>query len=200
MAYTAMDFGYLKGLDGLSDDLIKNHLMLYQGYVNNTNKLLDIYDRLVSAGQADSLEHQETRRHLGFEFNGMRLHEFYFRNLGGDGNPDQGADLKRMLEASYGSLDNWKRRFVSIGMTRGIGWTILYQDGTNGQLIDFWIDEHHIGHPAGCQPILVMDCWEHAYMLDYGLKRADYISAFFRNVNWQVCQARMNMEPARQAA
>ena len=200
MAYSAMDFNDLKGLDGLSDDLIKNHLTLYQGYVNNTNKLLGIYDRLVSAGQADSLEHQETRRHLGFEFNGMRLHEFYFRNLGGDGNPDQAPDLKRMLGSAYGSLEDWKKRFVSIGMTRGIGWTILYQDSMSGQLMDFWIDEHHIGHPAGCQPILVMDCWEHAYMLDHGLKRADYINAFFRNVNWQACQERVHMELARQAA
>ena len=200
MVYTAMDFSYLKGLDGLSDNLIKNHLTLYQGYVNHTNKIMETCNRLVGAGQAESLEHQETTRHLGFEFNGMRLHEFYFGNLGGDGNPDQAPDMKRMLEAAYGSLENWKRHFVSIGATRGIGWAILYQDSMTGSLIDFWIDEHHIGHPAGCRPILVMDCWEHAYMLDYGLKRAEYINAFFRNVNWQACQERLNMELARQAA
>mgnify|MGYP000294835634 CR=1 FL=1 len=154
---------------------------------------------LVSEGKADSLEHQETTRHLGFEFNGMRVHEYYFGNLGGKGNPDEAPDLKQLIATQYGSFDAWKQHFTSIGMTRGVGWAILYQDSMTGHLIDFWIDLHQANHPAGCAPILVMDVWEHAYMLDFGTKRADYIQAFFQHVNWPEAQKRVNFELVRQA-
>lgn len=199
MAYTAQDFSHLIGMPGLSENLLRNHFSLYQGYVSNTNKILEICDRLVGEGKADSLEHQEVTRHLGFEFDGMRVHEYYFRNLGGNGDPNQAPELKRLLEAAYGSYDNWKQHFRSIASTRGIGWAILYQDSFTGRLIDFWIDLHQTNHPAGCTPILVMDAWEHAYMLDYGTKRADYIDAFFRVINWPEAQKRVHMDLARQA-
>lgn len=199
MAYTAQDFSYLLGMPGISDTTLKNHFTLYQGYVNHTNQIMQICERLVAENKAESLEHQETTRHLSFEFDGMRLHEFYFRNLGGNGDPNQAPDLKRLLEAAYGSYDAWKRHFVSVGKTRGIGWAILYQDTMTGRMIDFWINEHQNGHPAGCMPILVMDCWEHAYMTDYGTNRADYIDAFFQNINWPEAQTRVNLELARMA-
>ena len=74
---------------------------------------------------------------------------------------------------------------------RGIGWTILYQDNVTGGLFNQWINEHEVGHFAGCIPILVMDVFEHAFITDYGLKRADYIAAFFKNVNWGVVERRL---------
>ena len=74
---------------------------------------------------------------------------------------------------------------------RGIGWVILYQDDVTGQLINQWINEHEVGHLAGCRPILVMDVFEHAFITDYGLKRADYIAAFFKNINRDVLEARL---------
>jgi len=74
---------------------------------------------------------------------------------------------------------------------RGIGWVILYQDVANGRLINFWINEHDVSHPAGCNPILIMDVFEHAFMIDYGLKRADYIEAFFKNIDWKTTESRL---------
>jgi Fe-Mn family superoxide dismutase len=68
---------------------------------------------------------------------------------------------------------------------------VLYQDLTNGNLINFWINEHDGGHPAGCNPLLICDVFEHAFMIDYGLKRADYIEAFFKNINWGAVEGRL---------
>jgi len=199
MAYTAMDFRHLLGMPGFSDTLLGNHMTLYQGYVNHTNKALDIFARLRAAGKMDTTEYQETKRHFGWEFDGMRLHEYYFSNLGGRGDSNQAPDLKAMLQAHFGSYDAWEQSLRATGTIRGIGWAILYQDTLTGRLLNFWVDEHDKGHAAGCMPILVMDAWEHAYMIDYGLRRADYIDAFFRNIDWPKAQSRVNLELARQA-
>ncbi len=197
MAYQAMDFNYLLGMPGFSDTLLRNHMTLYQGYLNQTNKIMETCARMGAERQGESFEHNEAHRRLGFEFDGMRLHEYYFRNLGGTGDSNQAPDLKRFIDAQFGGFSTWERDFRTVGMTRGVGWAILYQDTMTGQLINFWINEHQNGHAAGCNPILVMDVWEHAYMLDYGLKKVDYIDSFFRNINWPQAQARLNFELAR---
>ena len=98
--------------------------------------------------------------------------------------------MKKMA-ASFGSYEAWEKDFKAVGTMRGIGWAVLYEDAANGQLINFWINEHDTGHPAGCRPILIMDVFEHAFMIDYGLKRADYIEAFFKNIDWQAAEARL---------
>ncbi len=200
MAYTATDFSYLLGMPGFSDALLRNHMTLYQGYVSNTNKLMDMFDRLEAERKLDTPEYGEAKRRFGFEFNGMRLHEYYFRNLGGTGDSNQAPELKRFIEAQFGSYDMWMREFIATAMIRGVGWAMLYQDTTNGRLLNFWINEHQDGHPAGSNPIVVLDVWEHAYMLDYGLKRADYIESFMHNLNWPQAQVRLNFELARQYA
>ena len=75
-------------------------------------------------------------------------------------------------------------------MIRGVGWSVLYQDPIEGRLINTWIGEHQIGHLAGGTPLLIMDVWEHAFMLDYGTDRMAYIKAFFNNVNWEAAAER----------
>ena len=197
MAYTPLDFSYLIGMPGFSENLLKNHFALYQGYVEHVNKALEAFARLEAEGKMDSLEYQEIKRHLGWEFDGMRLHEYYFDNLGGRGDSGMAPDLKRLLEAQFGSYEAWERHFRTTGAVRSVGWAILYQDSMTGRFLNVWVNEHDKGHLAGCIPILVMDCWEHAYMLDYGIKRADYIDAFFRNINWEKAQRRTNLELAR---
>lgn len=191
MTYTAKDYSRLLGMPGFSDALLKNHFTLYQGYVTNTNKLLETLDTLTNAGKSGTPEFAEVKRRLGWEFNGMRLHEYYFENLGGNGVLDPAGRLAKALAAQFGSVDAWMKDFKAVGAMRGIGWAVLYQDLTNGRLINFWINEHDVGHPAGCNPVLIMDVFEHAFMIDYGLKRADYIEAFFKNVNWSVVEARL---------
>jgi Fe-Mn family superoxide dismutase len=191
MTYTAKDYSQLIGMVGFSEALLKNHITLYQGYVTNTNKLMDTLEELLKTDKAATPEFAELKRRLGWEFNGMRLHEYYFDALGGDGAVDINSRLAQKKIVDFGSIDNWSKDFRATGAMRGIGWVVMYQDSISGKLINCWINEHDVGHLAGCTPILVMDVFEHAYMLDYGLKRADYVDAFFKNVNWQAVEARL---------
>ncbi len=191
MAYTAKDYTKLVGMEGFSETLLKNHFTLYQGYVTNTNKLLDSLAAMAKEGKIGTPEYSELKRRLGFEFNGMRLHEYYFENLGGKTPLDKAGKLGKKLTEDFGSYENWEKDFKGTGAMRGIGWTILYQDNITGRLINQWINEHETGHFAGCFPILVLDVFEHAFMIDYGLKRADYIEAFFKNINWTAAEKRL---------
>jgi Fe-Mn family superoxide dismutase len=191
MAYTAHEYESLIGMPGFSETLLKNHFTLYQGYVTNTNKVLDSLDQMLKEGKTATPEFAELKRRLGWEFNGMRLHELYFANLGGKEPLNAGGKLAAKLAESFGSADAWEKDFRGVGAMRGIGWAALYQDNASGRLINFWINEHDTAHPAGCTPILIMDVFEHAFMLDYGLKRADYIEAFFKNINWKAAEARL---------
>jgi len=191
MTYTAKDYGRLIGLAGFSETLLKNHFTLYQGYVTNTNKVLDTLAQMLKEGKTATPEYGELKRRLGWEFNGMRLHEYYFENLGGQGGLDANGKLGKKLAESFGSVEAWEKDFRATGAMRGIGWVVLYEDPANGRLINFWVNEHDVAHPAGGQPLLIMDVFEHAYMVDYGLKKADYIEAFFKAVNWKAVEARL---------
>ncbi len=190
MAYAAKDYAKLIGLAGFSETLLKNHFTLYQGYVTNTNKVLDALDAL-RAEKSAAPEFAELKRRLGWEFNGMRLHELYFENLGGKAPLAPESRLAEKMAASFGAVEAWEKDFKAAAVMRGIGWVILYEDRASGRLINFWINEHDAGHPAGCAPLLVLDVFEHAFMIDYGLKRADYIEAFFKNIDWAAVESRL---------
>jgi len=191
MPYAAKDYGKLIGLEGFSETLLKNHFTLYQGYVTNTNKVLDALAAMLAEGKAGSYEYAELKRRLGWEFNGMRLHEYYFENLGGKGALAAGGKLGKALAAEFGSVEKWEADFRAVCAMRGIGWVVLYQDTAGNRFFNQWVNEHDVGHPAGANPVLVMDVFEHAFMTDYGLKRADYIAAFFKNIDWKSVEARL---------
>jgi len=191
MAYTAKDYTNLIGMEGFSETLLKNHFTLYQGYVTNTNKLMDSLSAMLKEEKVGTPEYSELKRRMGFEFDGMRLHEYYFGNFGGKGVLDKSGKLGKKLAEDFGSYEDWERDFKGTGTMRGIGWAILYQDNITGKLINQWINEHETGHLTGCIPILVMDVFEHAFITDYGLKRADYIGAFFKNIDWKVVESRL---------
>jgi len=189
MVYQAKDYSKLIGMEGFSETLLKNHFALYQGYVANTNKLYDLL--AAKPKDATSPEFAELKRRFGFEFNGMRLHEYYFENLGGKAPLDKAGKLAKALANAYGGYEKWEEDFKAVGKMRGVGWAIVCQDNVTGWLFNQWVNEHHVSHLAGCPPILVVDVWEHAYMTDYGLKRADYIEAFFKNINWKAVESRL---------
>ena len=191
MSYIAKDYSNLIGMEGFSETLLKNHFILYQGYVTNTNRLVDSLSALLKEGKVSTPEYSEMKRRMGFEFNGMRLHEYYFGNLGGEGLFDKSGKLGRKMAEDFGSYEDWEKDFRGTSTMRGIGWTILYQDNMTGKLLNQWINEHETGHPAGCIPLLVIDVFEHAFITDYGLKRADYIEAFFKNINWSAAESRL---------
>jgi Fe-Mn family superoxide dismutase len=191
MPYTAKDYTALIGMKGFSETMIKNHFTLYQGYVTNTNKLMDAIAQLLREGKTAIPEYAELKRRFGWEFNGMRLHELYFENLKGSGGLDKGSRLAKLIEQRYGSMEAWEKDFKATGTMRGIGWVALYHDAAGDNLFNAWINEHDVSHLAGCTPLLIMDVFEHAYFTDYQLKRADYIEAFFASINWQAVASRL---------
>jgi len=191
MAFGAKDFSYLLGMPGFSDTLLKNHFTLYQGYVNNTNKLMELLAAMVKDGKEGTPEFAELKRRLGWEFNGMRLHELYFENLGGNGDMSKAPNLLKRKKEQFGSAELCAKDFKATAAMRGIGWVVMYEDIKTGLLVNQWINEHDVGHLSGCHPILVLDVFEHAFMIDYGLKRANYIESFFKNVKWEVVEERL---------
>jgi Fe-Mn family superoxide dismutase len=187
MTYEVKNFDNLLGTKGFSDQLLKNHFTLYQGYVTNSNKLADTLSNMAKEGKISTSEYAELKRRFGWEWNGMRLHEYYFGNIIKDGKGiDKNTNLYKKIMTDFGSYENWEKDFKATGTMRGIGWIILYYDEVEGRLFNTWINEHDTGHLSGARPFLVMDVFEHAYMIDYGLKKADYIEAFFNVIDWTI--------------
>lgn len=189
--YSARDFSYLLGkMPGFEDSLLQTHFTLYQGYVKNANLLLETLKGYLASGQERDYPFQAIKRRLGWELDGMRLHELYFENLGGKGAISSDSSLYQMIERDFGSYAFWKKEFLATGMMRGVGWSILYFDPVGKRLINLWINEHDVSHLAGGVPLLVMDVWEHAYMPQYGLNRQGYVDTFFQNINWAIVEER----------
>ncbi len=195
--YKAHSFN-LKGLTGISDLQIEVHLGLYQGYVNNTNLLTEHLWDLCNKGQQGTPEYAEVTRRLGFEYDGMILHEYYFGNLCAGAKPlDPNSEFGQAVAQSFGSIDTWLKDFRAIGSFRGIGWVVTFQDPVTGWLSNHWVVEHQNGIPAGFKPILVMDVWEHAFLIDYKpAERGKYIDAFFQNVDWATVDQRITSPAA----
>src|SRR5258707_91975 len=198
--YKAKTFN-LSGLNGISDKTLEMHFKLYEGYVKATNDLTARIAEILSDGKVDQEElpaYSELTRRLGFEYNGMVLHEYYFDNLktgGGTGDPNNNSAFRKAAEQSFGSYDIWKAEFIGIGKMRGVGWAICNQNPDNGRLSNHWVTLHETGNVAGFKPILVMDVWEHAYLLDYKpAERPKYIEAFFSNVDWSTVDTRLTKD------
>ncbi|HEV2884673.1 MAG TPA: superoxide dismutase [Pyrinomonadaceae bacterium] len=204
-SYKAREFN-LSGLKGISDETLEMHFKLYEGYVKETNKLTEKISTFIQDGNVDQEEmpaYSELTRRLGFEYNGMVLHEYYFDNLkrsGGKGDPERTAQFAKAAASSFGSYEIWKADFVGIGKMRGVGWAICYQNPVNKRLSNHWITLHETGNVAGFDPILVMDVWEHAYLLDYKpAERPKYIEAFFSNIDWTMVESRLKNNRSKSA-
>lgn len=186
--YEAKTFN-LGSLDGLSETQIAEHLKLYAGYVKNTNALLEKIEARKQNSEAMAIELSELVRRLGFEWNGMRLHEYYFSQFEtSEGSKDA---LQITLTEQYGSFDAWKAQVSATAMMRGIGWVLLVQDETNGNLLTVWVTDHELGQLGGQKILFALDVWEHAYTVDYKpTERAKYVEAFWKNLNWQKAEDR----------
>lgn len=184
-----------KALTGLSDKMIEQHWSLYEGYVNNVNLLSkSLWETLQESKPLQTPPYSEIERRLGFEFNGMVLHEYYFGQLtAGVPEPAKSSKLVKRLSKDFGSFENWKRQIGEIGRMRGVGWALTVMDPLSKRLLNIWVGDHELGHVAGFLPIVAMDVWEHAYLLDYGVKpegKAAYLEAFFKNLNWELIEER----------
>lgn len=176
-------------LKGLSERQITEHLKLYAGYVKNTNELLSKIETGI-ASNWDAYTLAELRRRIGFEFNGMRLHEYYFKQFE-SGTVFDGSLLKESINNQYGGVDSWRTQVSNTAMARGTGWVLLLRDRAVNKLMIQWVSDHDMGMIAGVDVLMALDVWEHAYLLDYlPSGRKDYIAAFFENLNWSVLESR----------
>jgi len=190
--YKAKNYFHLlkPGMSGCTESMLVMHFKLYEGYVAQTNKLIEELAALETSGKTGSLEYQGLKRMFGFEYDGMRLHEAYFENLGGKLPLNTLSSLYKQIVADFGSYEIWQADFIATGMLRGSGWVALYFDLMANKLLNVWIGDHQVNHLVGDSLILVMDVWEHAYITEYGLARKDYIDAFLKNVNWNIASNR----------
>lgn len=193
MNYTARTFN-LPVLKGLSEKQVQVHLALYEGYVKHANLILDTIKELrATDAQKNAFVINELRRRLGFEFDGMRMHEYYFEQLEeGAKAPSEASALKDLAEERYGSFDGFIEHIKEVAGTRGIGWTIVYFDPADRVLHTAWVNDHELGQFAGLPIILAVDMWEHAFMVDYvPADKKKYVDAFLENLNWSVCEKRL---------
>jgi Fe-Mn family superoxide dismutase len=186
----------LSGLQGISDATLEMHFGLYEGYVKNTNTLIEQTAEIRQRGEGagSNPKFAELVRRMGWEFNGMRLHEYYFDNLTKNPTQLKSGRLYDLLGSSYGDLETWRKDFFAVGGMRGVGWAIAFYDPSSHQITNHWIEQHHNGNLAGFIPVVVMDCWEHAFIKDYKpSERGKYIEAFYANLDWHACEARLEM-------
>ena len=196
--YTPKKFD-LAGLQGISDNTLQVHFGLYEGYVKNTNLLNEQIAEQIKNGNAAGANpgFAELTRRLGFKYNGMVLHEYYFGNMTKSAGGQPGSGVSELLGGAYGDFETWKKDFSAVGGMRGVGWAIAYYDPRAQKVSNHWITLHEDGNVAGFVPLLVMDVWEHAFLLDYKpAERSKYIEAFFANVDWGVVQQRLGAAKA----
>lgn len=190
--FVAKNYSHLKGMKGFSDKSLDTHFKLYEGYVKNANSLAHQMKAIRDEGSytESPAVFEDIKRRFGWEFNGVRLHELYFENLGGKEALSPDSALYKRLATDFGSYENWEAEFRATGKLRGPGWVILQEDPTSKRLVNIWVDEHDVGVMVGANPLLVLDAWEHAYILDYNIDRGPYIDAFFDNLNWKAVEER----------
>jgi len=190
--YGIKSFDHLNRLPGFSEQSVQTHLALYRGYVANTNLLAEMIREWLGAGKSGTIEWAEMKRRFAWEFNGMRLHELYFENLTAIASGlDRQSPLYKKIEEDFGLYELWERGFKGTGGMRGIGWVILAFDPQTDRLFNVWMSEHDTGSLVGTRPLLVMDVFEHAFLVDYGLKRNDYVDTFFKVIDWAKVEGRL---------
>ena len=192
MTYTVKNFN-LPELKGLSTKQIEVHLALYKGYVTHVNLIMEkiaVYKDADPEGHAYAIN--EMRRRLGFEFDGMRMHEYYFEQFeGGATSASTNCPLGAAVEEKYSSWDMFISHIKEVAGTRGIGWVVVYADPRGSTLHTAFVSDHEIGQLSGLPVLLAVDLWEHAYMVDYvPADKKSYVEAFLENVNWKVVEER----------
>lgn len=191
MVYETKTFN-LSILSGLSEKQVKAHLGLYEGYVKHANLIMEKLSAVRSGIlELDSYIVAELRRRFAFEFNGMRLHELYFSQFeGGHTSVTAGSAFEKAMAEKYGE-QNLEAHIREVAGSRGIGWVIVYADQSAKTIHTTFVNDHEVGQLAGLPILLVLDLWEHAYMIDYApADKKNYIDAFFSNLNWGVVEKR----------
>lgn len=193
MTYSPKTFD-LPELKGLSKRQIEVHLALYEGYVKHVNLIMEKIAKLKEEdAEGNAFIINELRRRLGFEFDGMRMHEYYFKQFEGGAQSVTGGPLVDAVTEKYGSWDAFIAHIKEVAGTRGIGWVVVYFDPSGDTVHTAFVNDHELGQLAGLPILLAVDLWEHAYMVDYvPAEKKTYVEAFLDNVNWVFIEMRLS--------
>jgi Fe-Mn family superoxide dismutase len=187
MGLSGQNYSHLLGMRGFGDELLDSHFKIYEGYLAHFNRMIDVLNGI----QNNNPRYDEIKNDFASDFTGVRLHEFYFGNITKQFQPlDPNSDLAVQIIKTYGSLESWANDFWEVSSTRGEGWAVLAWEPEGKSLINLWITGHEVGSLFYCVSLLVNDCFDHAYMTDYGDDRSDYTEAFLRVINWAEVQKR----------
>ena len=201
MTYTVQTQIKPSQLNGISQEQIDQHWKLYEGYVAQSNGLKEELENLRAEGKGGSFTYADRRRRFAFEFCGMVLHEYYFANLKADVDVGSAANFQTLVSQKWGSFEAWQEDFINTGKSRSIGWAVCALDPVTGDVNNHFIQLHEEGNVPGYHPLVVMDVWEHAYMVDHAASgRPDYIKAFFTNINWEVVEKRLKESEEKKAS
>lgn len=192
MEYKVQEFN-IPALKRLSEKQLEVHLGLYAGYVKHANLCRELIADL-GKDEKNAYAVAELRRRYSFEFDGMRMHEYYFEGFEGGGDKiDNAGALAKAVSEKYGDWNGFIEHFKQVGMSRGIGWTVLYYDNKANTPHVTWIGDHELGTLSGLPIILAMDMWEHAFMVDYmPSEKGKYIDAYLANTNWKIAEKRFS--------
>ncbi|MDA0772808.1 MAG: twin-arginine translocation signal domain-containing protein [Cyanobacteria bacterium] len=181
--YTKKDFSRLTQDTnlGLSPEMINNHLGLYAKYVDKVNQS----EAEMRAGEITELG----MKNLAFSLNGMALHDIYFSNMNSSKSKASKA-LSKAINESYGSFDSYYRNLTNIA-TQVKGWSITAVNLLNGKLINYGTEDHSANFPNFVMPILALDVYEHAYVIDFGDDgKNSYLDSFTAIIDWDLVSRR----------
>ena len=189
MTYPGQNYKNLLGMPGFSDEILKPHFQLYEGYVGRFNKMINV----LHGTDRDNPAYDEIKDRFAGDFNGVRLHEAYFGNMAREFQVlDPHSDLAAQIVKTYGSFESWANDFWEVSCTQGEGWAVLAWDPEGKSLLNLWIKGHGVGTLFYCVSLIVNDCFDHAYMADYGDSRSDYAEAFLKVIDWAEVQKRFD--------
>ncbi len=178
----------LMEMQGISAKTTEAHLKLYQGYVNKYN---EIQEKLAALTEDDYAKANQVfsairslKVDLSFAWGGIINHEIYFGHLGGKGGSPTG-DLASQITKDFGSFEQYKKDITATGISAR-GWVWTAWNKKEGRLFNYLGDAQNSFPVWGAEPVLALDTYEHAYFIDFGVNRAQYIESFFQNVDWDV--------------
>jgi len=203
----AKNFEHLIGkLDGLSEKQISQHLGLYKGYVKKLNEIRGKIEKIPYEKRQELTnfsfgEYSELKRREPVAYNGVYLHELYFENLGRSTRESEGSrNLRKAIEGAFGSVSNWELDLFACGNTATNGWVLLTYDPHDRMLHHNQVWEHSDKVMIGQIPVLALDAWEHAFMIDFGTDKLSYMKAFLKNLNWKAVNQRFEAAKAEVSA
>jgi Fe-Mn family superoxide dismutase len=190
MTHQVKDFTHLVGqLPGMTDRQVETHLGLYAGYVK---KLNEIQEKLKTTDPTESNytygAFSELKRREVVAFNGSYLHQAYFENLSPKAT-DMTGEFRQAVEATWGTWDKFVTDIKGSAASTP-GWVMLTKNQVDGALHTYILFEHNINFPVHNNIVMALDCWEHAFAIDYGTDKPKYVENFLKVVDWELVAQR----------